>query len=80
MTRRKFSREDAARAMIAEMPELLDVWLAGVTTFDGQDGRDAVTKALVELTASAGRRSPDRALAAVDERQRPRSQLSPPPP
>ena len=48
MTRRKFSREDAARAMIAEMPELLDVWLAGVTTFDGQDGRDAVTKALVE--------------------------------
>lgn len=40
--------EDAARAMIAEMPELLDIWLEGVTTFAGQNGMDAVTKALVE--------------------------------
>ncbi len=33
---------DAARAMISEMPGLLDGWLAGVTTIDGDDGLAAV--------------------------------------
>jgi glycine betaine/proline transport system substrate-binding protein len=37
---------DAARAMIAARPELLDRWLADVTTLDGQPGLPAVKAAL----------------------------------
>lgn len=38
--------EDAARAVIAEMTEFLDIWFERVTTFDGQDGRGAVSRLL----------------------------------
>lgn len=37
---------DAARAMMAERPELLDAWLQDVTTLDGQPGLAAVKTAL----------------------------------
>lgn len=37
---------DAAKAMIAARPELLDGWLKDVTTFDGQPGLPAVKTAL----------------------------------
>lgn len=40
------SPAEAARAMMAEMPDLLDGWLDGVTTFDGQPGLPAVRSAL----------------------------------
>jgi glycine betaine/proline transport system substrate-binding protein len=38
--------EDAARAWLAENPEVLGPWLDGVTTRDGGDALDAVTAAL----------------------------------
>jgi len=38
--------QEAARAQLAEMPQLLDGWLAGVTTFDGQEGLPVVKAAL----------------------------------
>lgn len=37
---------DAAKAMLAERPELLEVWLKDVTTLDGQPGLPAVKAAL----------------------------------
>lgn len=37
---------DAAKAMMVQMPDLLDGWLAGVTTFDGQDALPVVKAAL----------------------------------
>lgn len=37
---------DAARAMVAQHPEVLDVWLKDVTTFDGQPGLPAAKSAL----------------------------------
>jgi glycine betaine/proline transport system substrate-binding protein len=36
--------KDAAMQMLKQHPELLQAWLAGVTTLDGQDGLAAVTK------------------------------------
>ncbi len=38
--------EEAAKAMMMQRPEMLDVWLAGVTTRDGQPGLPAVKAAL----------------------------------
>jgi len=38
------SGKDAASAMMKQHPELLKVWLAGVSTIDGQDGLAAVEK------------------------------------
>lgn len=38
--------QEAARAQLAEMPQLLEGWLAGVTTFDGQEGLPVVKAAL----------------------------------
>lgn len=38
--------QDAAKAMIAKTPELLDKWLAGVTTIDGKEGLPVVKEAL----------------------------------
>ena len=38
--------QDAAKAMMAKSPELLDKWLAGVTTLDGKDGLPVVKAAL----------------------------------
>ena len=37
---------DAAQAWLKQNPAVLDTWLAGVTTFDGQPGLPAVQKAL----------------------------------
>lgn len=37
---------DAARAELAKRPELLDGWLAGVTTRSGEPAKAAVVKAL----------------------------------
>lgn len=37
---------DAAKAMLAKMPGLLDGWLAGVTTIDGKEGLPVVKAAL----------------------------------
>ena len=37
---------DADRAMVAQHPEVLDVWLKDVTTFDGQPGLPAAKSAL----------------------------------
>ncbi len=37
---------DAAKAMLAERPELLDGWLANMTTFDGEPGLPVVKTAL----------------------------------
>ncbi|WP_137391751.1 choline ABC transporter substrate-binding protein [Rhodoligotrophos defluvii] len=36
------SANDAASAWLKQHPEVLDDWLEGVKTFDGQDGREAV--------------------------------------
>ncbi len=36
----------AAKKLIKQNPELLEKWLAGVTTFDGKDGAAAVKKRL----------------------------------
>lgn len=38
--------QDAAKAMIARAPAILDGWLAGVTTFDGSEGLPVVKAAL----------------------------------
>ena len=38
--------KDAAKAMMAKSPEMLDKWLAGVTTLDGKDGLPVVKAAL----------------------------------
>jgi glycine betaine/proline transport system substrate-binding protein len=38
--------EDAAREWLAANPEVVDGWLAGVTTFDGGDAKAAVAEAL----------------------------------
>jgi len=38
--------QEAARAQLAEMPQLLEGWLAGVTTLDGQEGLPVVKAAL----------------------------------
>ena len=38
--------QDAAKAMIKETPDLLDKWLAGVTTIDGKEGLPVVKEAL----------------------------------
>ena len=35
---------DVAKAWIKANPQVLDAWLQGVTTFDGQDGAAAVKK------------------------------------
>lgn len=42
----KQSAQDAARAELAKRPELLDGWLAGVTTRSGEPAKPAVLKAL----------------------------------
>lgn len=46
ITRDAAEPQDAARAMIAKEPGLLDGWLKGVTTIDGQDGLPVVKAAL----------------------------------
>jgi glycine betaine/proline transport system substrate-binding protein len=38
--------QDAARAMMTRMPQLLDGWLKGVTTIDGQEALPVVKTAL----------------------------------
>ena len=38
--------EDAAREYLESHPEVLDTWLAGVTTADGEDGLPAVKEEL----------------------------------
>jgi glycine betaine/proline transport system substrate-binding protein len=39
---------DAAEAYLADKPELIERWTAGVTTLDGQDGTAAVKEALLK--------------------------------
>jgi glycine betaine/proline transport system substrate-binding protein len=38
--------KDAAKAELKADPSVLDAWLAGVTTFDGKDGLEAVKASL----------------------------------
>ena len=38
--------EAAAREWLAANPQVLEQWLEGVTTFDGQNGLEAVTASL----------------------------------
>jgi len=40
--------DDAAKTWLNANPQALDTWLAGVTTFDGQPGLDAVKAALAK--------------------------------
>jgi len=42
----KVKPEEAAQAYLKKNPAVLSAWLAGVTTFDGKPGLDAVKKAL----------------------------------
>lgn len=44
----KLNPEEAARVMLRENDALLDVWLDGVTTVDGQDGLIAVRRYLLK--------------------------------
>jgi glycine betaine/proline transport system substrate-binding protein len=42
----KTKPNEAAKAWLAKNPAVLDKWLDGVTTVDGQPGLDAVKKSL----------------------------------
>ena len=44
----KIKPEAAAKAWLQKNPQVLDTWLAGVTTFDGKPGLEAVKAKLAQ--------------------------------
>ena len=54
----KMKPDAAAKAWLKKNPQVLDTWLAGVTTIDGKPGLEAVKAKLTSVIAYAGRVRP----------------------